>query len=187
MPKDLFVCGLSHHKAPLAVRERLAAAHGQRGEELRGMLEGGPMQEGVLLSTCNRVELIAVTAEPHRAREHVLRHFNRRAAPDQVDEYVYEYRGLEAVRHLFRVASGLDSMVLGEPQILGQVKEAYAARDRSRRGFDPARPLLRSHVRRRQARAQRDRGRRRQRQRQLDRRASSRSASSATSPGARSC
>jgi glutamyl-tRNA reductase len=80
----------------------------------------------VLISTCNRVELIATTAEPHRAREHVLSHFNGRATPERVDDYVYEYRGLDAVRHLFRVASGLDSMVLGEPQILGQVKDAFA-------------------------------------------------------------
>ncbi len=127
MPKDLFVCGLSHHTAPLALRERLSAAHGRSGETLRGMLDGGPLNEGVLLSTCNRVELIAVTSEPHRAREHVLSHFNARSTPDRVDDYVYEYRGLDAVRHLFRVASGLDSMVLGEPQILGQVKEAYAS------------------------------------------------------------
>jgi glutamyl-tRNA reductase len=124
--RDLIAFGISHHNAPLAVRERLAASPERAGEELRKLLQDGPLGEGVLLSTCNRVELIATTAEPHRAREHVLSHFNLRAAPDRVDEYVYEYRGLDAVRHLFRVASGLDSMVLGEPQILGQVKDAFA-------------------------------------------------------------
>jgi glutamyl-tRNA reductase len=123
--KDLVVFGLSHHRAPLAVRERLAA--GERvAEELKELLAAAPLGEGVLLSTCNRVELIATTAEAQRARECVLGHFNGRVAPDRIDEYVYEHRGLDAVAHLFRVASGLDSMVLGEPQILGQVKEAFS-------------------------------------------------------------
>jgi glutamyl-tRNA reductase len=67
-----------------------------------------------------------MTSEPHRARERVIDHFNQKAAPDRIDAYVYDHRGLDAVRHLFRVASGLDSMVLGEPQILGQVKSALA-------------------------------------------------------------
>ncbi len=126
MPRDLVVYGISHHGAPLALRERLAAAPERSGEELRRLVEGGPIGEGVLLSTCNRVELIATTGEPHRARERVLQVFNLKAAPDRVDPYVYEHHGLDAVRHLFRVASGLDSMVIGEPQILGQVKQALA-------------------------------------------------------------
>jgi glutamyl-tRNA reductase len=124
---DLVVCGLSHHNTPLALRERLVAAPERLSAELHELIQAGPLAEGVLLSTCNRVEVIATTREPHRAREHVLSYFNQRAAPDRVDEYVYEHRGLDAVRHLFRVACGLDSMVLGEPQILGQVKDAFAA------------------------------------------------------------
>jgi glutamyl-tRNA reductase len=124
--KELIICGVSHHHAPLAVRERLAANPERTGDLLQGLLKDSPLSEGVLLSTCNRVEVIATTTEPLLAREHVLGYFNHRAAPDLVDAYVYERLGLEAVTHLFRVASGLDSMVLGEPQILGQVKEAFA-------------------------------------------------------------
>jgi glutamyl-tRNA reductase len=124
--RNLIVCGLSHHGAPLEVRERLAAAPERLADELNALCDDAVLAEGVLLSTCNRVELIGMTSEPHRARERVIDHFNRKAAPDRIDAYVYDHRGLDAVRHLFRVASGLDSMVLGEPQILGQVKSALA-------------------------------------------------------------
>jgi glutamyl-tRNA reductase len=124
--RDLIICGVSHHLAPLAVRERLAANPERVGEDLRNLLQASPLAEGVLLSTCNRVEVIGTTSDPHAARQHVISYFNRCAAPDAVDSYVYERHGLQAAAHLFRVASGLDSMVLGEPQILGQVKEAFA-------------------------------------------------------------
>jgi glutamyl-tRNA reductase len=126
VPKELIICGVSHHHAPLSIRERLAAHPERTGEALQGLLKDSPLSEGVLLSTCNRVEVIATTSDPLRAREHVIGYFNQHAAPETVDTYVYERHGIEAVRHLFRVASGLDSMVLGEPQILGQVKEAFA-------------------------------------------------------------
>ncbi len=126
MSKDLVVYGISHHKAPVSVRERLAATPEQASAELSALRDVGALSEGVLLSTCNRVELIGTTDDPLRTREQVLERWNARFAPDRVGEYVYEHRGLEAVRHLFHVASGLDSMVLGEPQILGQVKDAYA-------------------------------------------------------------
>ena len=115
-------------RSPL--REQLAAQPERVGDELKTLVQHGPLGEGVLVSTCNRVELIATTDEAHRARECVLAHWNRRAAPERVDDHVYEHRGLGAVRHLFRVASGLDSMVLGEPQILGQVKEAFGTATR---------------------------------------------------------
>jgi glutamyl-tRNA reductase len=124
--KEIVVYGISHHRAPVSVRERLAAEPERVGEQLRGLLDGDALSEGVLVSTCNRVELIATTADPLRAREHVLSRFNLRTAPERVDDFVYEHRGREAVRHLFRVASGLDSMVLGEPQILGQIKAAFS-------------------------------------------------------------
>ena len=126
MGKDLVVYGISHHKAPVSVREKLAATPEQASAELSALRQNGALGEGVLLSTCNRVELIGTTDDPLRAREEVLERWNLRFAPDRVNEYVYEHRGLDAVRHLFQVASGLDSMVLGEPQILGQVKDAYA-------------------------------------------------------------
>jgi glutamyl-tRNA reductase len=126
VPKELVVYGLSHHETPVALRERLASGDERAREDLKNLMSGAALEEGVLLSTCNRVELIATTSEPHRARDFVVQYFNGRATPDQVDPYLYEHRGLEAVEHLFEVASGLDSMVLGEPQILGQVKDAYA-------------------------------------------------------------
>jgi len=131
MGKDLVVYGISHHRAPISVRERLAASPEQASAELRTLCDGGALHEGVLLSTCNRVELIATTDDPLHAREQVLARWDERFAPDRVGDYVYEHRGLQAVQHLFSVASGLDSMVLGEPQILGQVKEAYALATRT--------------------------------------------------------
>jgi glutamyl-tRNA reductase len=130
LAKEVVVFGLSHHRAPLALRERLAAQPERVGDELKTLVKAGPLGEGVLVSTCNRVELIATTQEAPRARECVLAHWNERAAPERVDDHVYEHYGRAAVRHLFRVASGLDSMVLGEPQILGQVKEAFSTATR---------------------------------------------------------
>lgn len=126
MPKNLFICGVSHHRAPVSVRERLAANPERTAEAVRGLLQDSPLSEAVLLSTCNRVEVIATANDPVRAREHVVSYFNRCATPDPVDPYVYERHGLDAAAHLFKVASGLDSMVVGEPQILGQVKDAFA-------------------------------------------------------------
>src|SRR5688572_30023240 len=84
------------------------------------------LKEGVLLSTCNRVELIATADAHEQAVAGTMAYFNQRVAPDKIDPSVYRHHGRDAARHLFRVASGLDSMVLGEPQILGQVKDAFA-------------------------------------------------------------
>jgi glutamyl-tRNA reductase len=126
MPSELLLLGLSHHTAPLSLRERLAADAERTREDLRRLLASAGLTEAVLLSTCNRVELVGVTREPARTREQVLALWNERGAPDAVAPCVYEQRGLDAVKHLFRVASGLDSMVIGEPQILGQVKQAYS-------------------------------------------------------------
>jgi glutamyl-tRNA reductase len=121
----LFVFGVSYRTAPLALRERLAVDEQRVIADLQHLMEHARLGEGVLLSTCNRVELIATTDAPEAAADCALAHFNRRVAPAQIDGSVYRYSGREAARHLFRVAAGLDSMVLGEPQILGQVKTAY--------------------------------------------------------------
>jgi glutamyl-tRNA reductase len=128
--RELVVYGISHHRTPVSVRERMASTVERVSEDLKRLLESEVISEGVLLSTCNRVELMAVTDEPHKTREHVLGYFGHRAAPEPVFEYVYEHAGTDAVRHMFRVASGLDSMVIGEPQILGQVKDAVALAQR---------------------------------------------------------
>jgi len=122
--QELLLMGLSHHGTPVEVRERLAVGDERARLDLRQLLDGGVLSEAVLVSTCNRVELIATTREPARARDQVLSLWNQRADA-QVAPHIYTHHGLSAVKHLFRVASGLDSMVLGEPQILGQVKQAY--------------------------------------------------------------
>jgi len=122
----LLVFGVSYRTAPLALRERLAVGAERVVADLRSLMQHAGLQEGVLLSTCNRVEVVASTDTPEAAVGSALAYFNGRVAPDKMDGSVYRYLGRDAARHLFRVASGLDSMVLGEPQILGQVKEAFS-------------------------------------------------------------
>ncbi len=116
--KSLLAIGLSHRTAPVTVREALA----------RTLQEHYPqtvLDETVWLSTCNRLEVYARHRNTEEASIEVRRLLSQ-AANQDVSKYLYEHRGAEAARHLFRVASSLDSMVLGEPQILGQVKEAFA-------------------------------------------------------------
>jgi glutamyl-tRNA reductase len=124
---DFLVVGLSHHTAPLGLRERLAVHADQLAEELQAVRAEASLSEGVLLSTCNRVEVYATAAQPAAAAAAIRRHLGHRAAPEDVSPHLYERWGADAVRHAFRVASSLDSMVVGEPQILGQVKGAYDA------------------------------------------------------------
>ncbi len=131
MPGHLLIVGLSHHTAPVELRERLAVGSEELASELRRAMDAARASEGVLISTCNRVEMVMVVSHMPTAAEGVLSYFNQRLAPDRADPYVYQYPGSDAVRHLFRVASGLDSMVLGEPQILGQVKEAFSCAHRA--------------------------------------------------------
>jgi glutamyl-tRNA reductase len=121
---DLVVVGLSHHTAPLALRERLAAPRDQLPDILRA-LTGVVFEEAVMVSTCNRVELYGVAADPTRASAAARDHLKARSGGEDVDPVIYVHRGADAVRHAFRVAASLDSMVVGEPQILGQFKEAY--------------------------------------------------------------
>ena len=126
MAAEVLVVGLSHRTAPVEVRERLAVATERMGAELRAVIEAHPVTEGVLISTCNRVELYAVASDPVIATG-AMRAYLKGRTPDNLDEYLYERLGKDAIRHAFRVAASLDSMVVGEPQILGQVKEAYSA------------------------------------------------------------
>jgi len=126
LSSKLLVFGVSYRTAPLALRERLAVGQERVVADLQSLMQQGGLSEGVLLSTCNRVEVVATTDAPEAAMSGVLDYFNRRVAPDRIDGSVYRHVGRDAARHLFRVASGLDSMVLGEPQILGQVKEAFS-------------------------------------------------------------
>ena len=125
----LLLVGLSHRTAPVDVRERLDFQ--SRGVEsaLRTLSERPSVQEAVVLSTCNRAEIYVACESTDAAREDVVRfmsEFHGLAAAD-VLPHVYQNVDLDAARHLFRVASGLDSLVVGEPQILGQVKDAHQA------------------------------------------------------------
>jgi glutamyl-tRNA reductase len=117
--REIFLVGLSHKSAPVAVRERVALSGEALKEALVGLHCAEGVSEAMVVSTCNRVEVYAYAQSVEAAR----RFFLDRTA--EADGHLYERSGHDAVRHLFRVASSLDSMVLGEPQILGQVKEAY--------------------------------------------------------------
>ena len=125
---SLFVAGLSHRTAPVDLREQLAIEEDKLREILRELAEGGAFGEVVVLSTCNRVEVYGVADVPGEARTAAFRRFCRYRGLDvsQVEPLLYMHVDAEAVRHAFRVAASLDSMVLGEPQIGGQVKDAFA-------------------------------------------------------------
>lgn len=119
---ELLCVGLSHRTAPLTVRERLALPEA-RQVELMQRLAQAPT-EALLVSTCNRVELYVAAPDLAEARARVRGQFGELAGPEAL-EHLYEHEGEAALVHLFRVASSLDSMVLGEAQILGQVKDAF--------------------------------------------------------------
>ncbi|MBY4599873.1 glutamyl-tRNA reductase [bacterium BD-1] len=129
----LLALGLNHQTAPLALRERVALDAGQLPAALAGLGEVPGVEEAAVLSTCNRTEVYAQVAEGREGAvaEWLARHHG--LAPEALGDYLYEHRDEDAVRHLFRVATGLDSLVLGEPQILGQVKEAWQAARSQRR------------------------------------------------------
>lgn len=117
--------GINHKTAPVEVRERLAVPESQLPQALEQLLRVPGVGEGLILSTCNRVEVLARTQNGSTdLRQFFAEYFEVEASAYQ--SHLYEYRQHEAVRHVFRVASSLDSMIVGEPQILGQVKEAYA-------------------------------------------------------------
>ena len=124
----LQVVGCSHHKASIAVRERLAFSAEQTCAALAQLRREFPEVESVLLSTCNRVELYMATGGDAVPGGDVVAEFLARCHDldaDEVGPYLFEHADREAVEHLFRVAASLESMVVGEPQILAQVKEAY--------------------------------------------------------------
>jgi glutamyl-tRNA reductase len=121
----LLALGLNHQTAPLALRERVAVAEADVAAALAELRDCAGVEEAALLSTCNRTEVYAQVEAGREddvadwlARRHGIR-------PDALSAYLYRHHDEDAVRHLFRVAIGLDSLVLGEPQILGQVKEAW--------------------------------------------------------------
>ena len=127
---NLVLLGINHNTAPIEVRERLAIPAARLADATRTLLHQPGIREGLILSTCNRVEIVTLQDEPSATENNkadLLRFLHEYFAvpPHTLQPHLYEFREREAVRHLFRVASSLDSMVVGEPQILGQVKESY--------------------------------------------------------------
>lgn len=122
---DYSVVGISHHTAPIEVRERLAVPDSRLAEACE-RLQAPPGGEWMLLSTCNRLEVLT-HGLGEGAREHALRWmtWGSGLSADELAPYLRVFQGADAIAHTFRVASGLDSMVLGEPQILGQWKSAF--------------------------------------------------------------
>ncbi len=126
--KRLWLVGLSHRTAPVEVRERLAISGAELRAAIDRLRDRPGVEEAVILSTCNRVE-VALNAGSSAALDAAVELLAsiRGIDPRSLDPYLYRLEDREAIRHVFRVAASLDSMVLGEPQILGQLKSAYAA------------------------------------------------------------
>jgi glutamyl-tRNA reductase len=124
---SLLALGVSHKTAPLALRERLALPEGRASGVLRELVAHTTTHEAVAISTCNRTELYLVTSDPVDAENEALGVLSRQAGirPTELLGHIYSLRDGEAVRHLFEVASGLDSMIVGEAEVQGQVKRAY--------------------------------------------------------------
>jgi glutamyl-tRNA reductase len=126
---SLVLLGINHNTAPIEVRERLAIAPSRLADATRALAHQPGIREALILSTCNRVELLTVqdgaqsNAETPGTLNFLYEYLNIPAT--DLQPHLYEFREREAIRHLFRVASSLDSMVVGEPQILGQVKASY--------------------------------------------------------------
>ncbi len=119
---QLFAFGINHQTAPLALREQVVFSAENLVQALRDLVDRNPVKEAAIISTCNRTEVYCDTAEPRQALRWLADYHQLKT--QHLDPYVYQLPREHAVKHAFRVASGLDSMVLGEPQILGQFKDA---------------------------------------------------------------
>ncbi|HSS45889.1 MAG TPA: glutamyl-tRNA reductase, partial [Burkholderiales bacterium] len=119
---QLFAFGINHKTAPLAMREQVAFHAQTLGVALRDLVNRRPVAEAAIISTCNRTEVYCNTPEPEAAVEWLSDYHHLKT--QNIQPYLYTLPQEKAVKHAFRVASGLDSMVLGEPQILGQIKQA---------------------------------------------------------------
>jgi len=125
--KEIVLFGTNHRAAPLEIRERCSFEGEGLQRGLKDLLSLPEVEEGAILSTCNRVEIYAATGSPEGGLRQIRGFVGERSglSDDELSRFFYSYTGREAVRHIFRVASSLDSMVVGEPQILGQIKDAY--------------------------------------------------------------
>ncbi|AAS62084.1 glutamyl-tRNA reductase [Yersinia pestis biovar Microtus str. 91001] len=132
VPMTLLALGINHKTAPVSLRERVTFSPESMDQALNSLLQQPLVQGGVVLSTCNRTELYLSVEQQENLHEQLtawLCNYHK-LSPDDVRQSLYWHHGNDAVRHLMRVASGLDSQVLGEPQILGQVKKAFAESQR---------------------------------------------------------
>lgn len=125
----ILALGLNHHTAPVDIREKAAIGEGQLGDALKALREVRPVKEAAIVSTCNRTEFYCGMAS--RDIESIVEWMHRyfQLHDNKFEPYLFHHADREAVRHLMRVCSGLDSMILGEPQILGQIKRAYRDAD----------------------------------------------------------
>ena len=127
---SIVLVGVNHKTAPVEVRELLAFSDEACTDGLRRLVDGEIVREGLIVSTCNRVEILSATTNEQleSGTERITQFLDggRRLPQDFLNQHIYSHRDEEAVRHLFRVASSLDSMVVGEPQVLGQVRHAYS-------------------------------------------------------------
>jgi glutamyl-tRNA reductase len=124
---DIVLLGLNHNTAPVELRECIAFSKDDTGGALRVLIQSEAVNEVMVFSTCNRVEVLLVTDDKTQAVEatkNFIAAFNN-IPRDRFEKSLYVLEGNDAVQHLFKVAASLDSMILGEPQILGQIKEAY--------------------------------------------------------------
>ena len=129
----LIALGINHKSAAVELRERLAFAPEQMGRALQEVLKRASLEEAVILSTCNRTEVFAIDSidgtdlaesEDHQVLQWLSKYHQIPLL--ELRSCCYLYRGLDALRHMIKVTSGLDSMVLGEPQIFGQIKSAFS-------------------------------------------------------------
>jgi glutamyl-tRNA reductase len=126
---NLTLLGINHRTAPVEVREKMNIPEARLAEAVSDLVHRAGIREGMILSTCNRVE-VTTSAEDEVDAESIIRRFladHHHSDLKQFAHFFYRLRQQDVVKHLFRVASSLDSMILGEPQILGQMKQAYAA------------------------------------------------------------
>lgn len=123
----LVLIGLSHKTAPVEVREKLAFPEDRIDEALQNLTSEPSIDEAVILSTCNRTEIYTLANDPHKAPDEITGFFAdfHNMAPNDLNGYLYKKRELEVAEHAFMVSASLDSMIIGEGQILGQVKQAY--------------------------------------------------------------
>ena len=124
---ELLLLGTSHKTAPLALRERVALPDGRAERFMRELGEHPEIREAVVVSTCNRTELYVVVGDPVEAETTVLGMLARQAGirPTELIDGIYSHRNCDAARHLYRVTSGLESMIVGEAEVQGQIKRAY--------------------------------------------------------------